>query len=77
MQLNDLIKPLDSMSDDELREHLRNIRHNRTKAKPATVNREKREAKKGGQSRIGKVDDLFGNLSEADKLALIAQLKGE
>ena len=77
MQLNDLIKPIESMTDDELRDHLRTIRHNRTKAKPATVNREKRAAKKGGQGRMGKVDDMFGGLSEAEKAAIIAQLKGE
>ena len=76
MQLHDLIKPLDQMTDDELREHLRTIRHNRTKAKPATANRVKREAKKGQQGRINKVEDLLGGLSEEDKLALIAQLKG-
>ena len=77
MQMNDLIKSLDSMTDDELREHLRNIRHNRTKAKPATVNREKRAAKKGGQGRMNGVEDLLGGMTDAEKQALIAQLKGE
>ncbi len=76
MQLKDLIKPLDDMTDDELRDHLRRIRNNRTKVKPATVNREKREAKVGNQGRINQVEDLFGNLSEEDRLALIKQLKG-
>jgi hypothetical protein len=76
MQLTDLIKPLDSMTEEELREHLRNIRHNRTKAKPATVNREKRAAKKGATGRISKVDDLFGGLTDEEKAELIKQLGG-
>ena len=77
MQLGDLITPLDNMTDEELRERLRTIRHNRTAAKPATANRVKREAKKGGQGRMNNVEDLLGNLSEQERLALIAQLKGE
>lgn len=76
MQLTDLIKPLEDMTDDELRAHLSKIRHNRTKAKPATVNREKREAKKGATGRISKVDDLFGGLSDEEKAELIKQLGG-
>ncbi len=76
MQLSDLIKPLDDMTDDELREHLSKIRHSRTKAKPATVNREKRAAKKGATGRISKVDDLFGDMTPEEKAELIRQLGG-
>lgn len=76
MQLTDLIKPLGDMTEDELRDHLRKIRHNRTKAKPATVNREKREAKKGATGRLNNIDDLFGSMTDEEKQALIEQLKG-
>lgn len=76
MQLQDLIKPLDEMSDEELRDRLREIRHNRTKAKPATANRTKRAAKVGGQGRLNEVTDMFANLSDEDRQALIKQLGG-
>lgn len=76
MQMKDLITPISDMSEEQLRERLREIRHNRTKVKPATANRTKREAKVGGQGRITKATDLFGGLSPEDKARLIEQLKG-
>jgi hypothetical protein len=64
------------MTEEELREHLRKIRHNRNFAKPAAAAHVKRAVKKGSQGRVSKAEDLFTGLSTEEKLALIAQLQG-
>lgn len=76
MQLHDLIKPIDQMTDEELLERLRQSRANRTIVRPAKQARAKRAAKKGAVTRINKVENLLEGLSEEEKQALIAQLGG-
>ena len=76
MQIFDLIKPMGDMSDEELMERLRQVRHNRTTERPAAKSRAKKAAKKGATSRINKVDDLFSQLTPEQKAELIAQLGG-
>jgi len=74
MQLLDLIKPLESMSEEELREHLRTIRNNRTLLRPAAKAHAKKAAKKGSQGRVTKVEHLVGAMTEAEKAELLKQL---
>lgn len=73
MQLQDLVKPIDQMSDDELMERLRQIRHNRTTSKPAAKAHAKRAAKKGAQTRINKVEDLLKGMSREELIALLGE----
>jgi hypothetical protein len=76
MQLQDLVKPLDQCSDEELVERLRLIRSNRNTVKPAAKDHVKRAAKKGMQGRINKVENILDGLSEEQRQQLIAQLGG-
>lgn len=66
MQLTDLVKPIDQLSDDELLEKLRMIRNNRSVVRPAGQARAVRAAKKGGQGRVSKVEDLLKGLTQEE-----------
>lgn len=76
MQLHDLVKPINDMSDEELGQRLRELRHKRDVVRPAAKKHVERAAKKGTQARVTKVADLFGNMSEAEKAELIKALGG-
>lgn len=73
MQLKDLVKPISDMSDEELMERLRTIRHNRNTIRPAAKSHAKRAAKKGAVTRIKKVDKLLEGLSREQILALLGE----
>lgn len=75
MQLLDLIKPLEQLTDDELREKLQQVRHNRNYVKPAAKAHAKKAVRKGTQARVNKVEDMFAGMTEADKRALLIQLQ--
>lgn len=74
MQLSDLVKPIDQMTDEELMERLRTVRANRTTVRPAAQARAKRTAKKGMVTRLNKVDTLVDGMTEEQKQELIRQL---
>lgn len=74
MQLNDLVKPIEEQSDEELLERLRMIRNNRNTVRPAAASRAKRAAKKGSQTRVSKVEAILEGLTEAQKLELLREL---
>ena len=74
MQMNDLVQPIDKMTDDELRERLRNLRHRRQVERPASKNIAKRAISKGKTTRINKLEALLSNMSETERQLLIAQL---
>jgi hypothetical protein len=63
MQLTDLVKPLDQLTDEELQAKLQMIRHNRNVIRPAGVARTVRKEKKGAQGRVSKVEALLEGLS--------------
>ncbi len=77
MQLNDLVKPMDQCSDEELLERLRTIRHNRNTVRPAAKTHARKAAKKGMQGRVGKVDKLIAGLTPEQRAQLILELGGE
>ena len=74
MQLNDLVKPIDTMTDDELLERLRFIRNNRNIVRPAAARHVKKAAKKGSQGRVSKVEALLAGLSDAERKSLMEEL---
>lgn len=76
MQLNDLVKPIEQMTDEELLERLRVIRNNRNTVRPAGQARAKRAAKKGTQARVKKVESMIDGLTEEQKQQLILELTG-
>lgn len=71
MQLTDLYKPLDQLSDDELRERLQGIRHNRTRERPAAKARAKKEAKKGATKRLNQLEMLLSLMSPEEREAFL------
>lgn len=74
MQLLDLVKPLENMTDEELAERLRDLRHRRSTVRPASKKRVERAAKKGNTTRINKLENLLLNLSDSDRQTLLDQL---
>ena len=74
MNIDDIVDPIEDLTEAELIQRLRDIRRRRESIKPATVNRNKRAAKKGSQSRVSKVEALLAGLSEAEIETLLAQL---
>ena len=77
MQLGDLVKPIEKMTDDELLEHLRAIKHRRTVERPAHRAIVERSEKKESRGKLKKAGSLIENLSEEERQALIAQLSQE
>ena len=74
MQIHDLVKPIELMSDEELLSHVRGIRHRREVIRPARVARVERAEKKVTRAKTKKLDATLDNLSEADRLRLIEML---
>lgn len=74
--MSDLVKPIESMTDEELMESLRQLRHRRSVERPAAKRRVEKVKAKGKTTRINKMADLFDGLSEADKEAMIKKLGG-
>ena len=77
MQIRDLVKPLDQMSDAELHEHIRAMRHRRETLRPVAKAKAARVEKKAAQTQTKKVTSLLAALSEEERAALIQQLSEE
>lgn len=76
MKLPALVKTLDQMSDEELQERLRQIRHNRETVRPAAKKHVERSEAKTSRKRVSKVEDMLDALSPEDRAELIKQLEG-
>ena len=77
MQLNDLYKPLSELTEDELKERIQKIRHNRTVERPAAKARTARAAKvgkKGTTTRMNQLHAMLAAMSDEDKKALLASM---
>ncbi len=76
MQILDLVKPLDQMTDEELQARVREIRHRRETARPVAKAKAERAEKKETRAAVGKVDKLVTNMSPEERAKLIALLGG-
>lgn len=76
MKLSDLIKDIRTMSEEELREHVRAIRHSKYVVKPKQQAKVKKEAKRTGNKAASKFDKLLAGMTEEQRAALIKQLGG-
>jgi len=74
MQLSDLVKPIDQMTDDELKESLRALRHRRTTERPAAAKHKAKAEKKEAAPKMTKVKNLLAGLSPEEMAALLKQL---
>ncbi len=76
MQLDQLVKTLDEMSDEELREHLRNIRQRREVLRPAAQKRTERVEVKASRKKVSAAEKLLASLSPEDLAKLLEQTEG-
>lgn len=74
MQLSDLVKPIDQMSDDELKESLKALRHRRTTERPALAKHKAKAEKKEAAPKMTKVKNLLAGLSPDEMAKLLKQL---
>ena len=75
MQIQDLVKTIDNMTDDELLARVREMRHRRETLRPAAANRVARVEKKASRAKVNKTADLVDAMSEEERLKLIALLE--
>ncbi|HEX6826449.1 MAG TPA: hypothetical protein VF077_09055 [Nitrospiraceae bacterium] len=76
MQIQDLIKPISEMTNEELQEKVRQIRHRREIARPVAAKKAERAEKKATQAKTKKLDKTLDALSEEELLAMIEKLGG-
>jgi hypothetical protein len=74
MQMQDLIKPIEDMTQEELIERLQQVRAMRTTLRPAGKARAKRGTAKKSKTKLNKVDNLLAGLSQAELLQLLESL---
>lgn len=75
MQLKDLFKPIEQLTDEELKERLREIRHNRTVERPAAKARAKRAENKGRVTKVNKAQSLLAGLSPEEIRQLLLEVE--
>jgi flagellar motility protein MotE (MotC chaperone) len=74
MQIKDLVKTIDEMTDEELMTRVREMRHRREVVRPAAKARVERVEKKASRAKVNKTADLLDNLSDEERLKLIELL---
>lgn len=75
MQLKDITKTIDQLTDAELLERLRVTRQNRTVIRPAQRDHIERAERKVTSAKLKKTTSLLDNLTEAERAELIRQLQ--
>lgn len=70
-----LFKGLNELSDDELKTHIGEIRRRKYIERASSVRRVEKAAKPATTRKVTSVTKLFGTLSEAERIALLAQLE--
>lgn len=76
MKLKDLRKQISDMTEDELREHVRQIRHNKYVAKPAKAKHIADAVKVEKRQQASKVDKAIARMSDEEKQQLLLLLEG-
>ena len=74
MQLDQLIKPIDQCTDEELLERLRKVRHNREVARPVAKAKAAKVEKKSSNKKVSALEKLLDSMSNEDKAKLIESL---
>ena len=75
MRLNDLVKPIEEMSEDELHALLMDIRRRKTIERPATKARVQKAEKKEGRVKVSSVEKMLAKLSPQEREELLKQLE--
>ena len=74
MQMHNLVKTIDNMTDEELLERVREMRHRRETLRPARADRIARVEKKTSRTRVKKTTDLLDGLTDDERQKLIELL---
>lgn len=74
MQLDDLIKPLESMSYEELEKRLFDIRHRREQSGASRKTKEKKQVRKDTTKKVTAVENLLKNLSPEELQLLLDEV---
>lgn len=77
MQFKDLVKDVRNMTDEQLLEHVRGIRHNKYVARPAAAAKRKEAARKVTKKTTSAIDKILNKMSPAERKALLSQLNGD
>ena len=75
MKIAGLVKTIDQMSDEELMERVRQIRHSRETVRPAAAKHVERAETKTSRKKVSSVEKLLEGLSEVERANLLAQLE--
>ena len=74
MQLSDLITPIESLSDEELRARLLDLRRRRETDRPKAVKAIKKEDKKEGRKKVTAAERLLAELTPEQLAILMVQI---
>lgn len=74
-QIYSLVKPLDEMSDEELREHLIQLRRRREVERPAAKAVKQKAIEKKNKPKMSAAEKLLSSLSPEDLAALMKELE--
>lgn len=75
MKLPALIRDIRKMSTEELREHVRKIRHNKYVVKPALQEHKAKPVRQEGKRAMSKLDKLLRGMTDEQRAALIKELE--
>lgn len=73
-QIFTLVKPMDEMTDEELREHLINLRRRREIERPAAKATKKKAIEKKNKPKMSAAEKLLSSLSPEDLEALLKEM---
>ena len=76
MQTIDIIKPISQMTDEELMEKLRTVRHNREVSRPVARKKAEVAEKKTTRKKISAIDKVVDTMTDEEKRKLIELLGG-
>ena len=74
MQLKDLVKPLDKMTEEELMDRVRQIRHERSELRPAAAAIKERAVRKTTRKKLSATDKLLDKLTPEEREELFKQM---
>lgn len=75
MQLKDIVKKIEDMTDEELLDHLRAVRRRRTTDRPVAKAKAAKIETKKLRSRMSAIDKLLATLSPEDQAELMKSLE--
>lgn len=76
MQLSDLVKPIEDMSDEELKKRLFDIRHRRETERPVAKAKAKKAATKKSNKKVSEAEKMLADLTPDEIMELMKELGG-